>query len=113
MVPSNKLNLAGQRFGKLTAIKDTGKRYRGLAIWQCKCDCGNTCEVTSNHLRTGHTTSCGCRLGNRNDLTDQRFGRLVVKEYVGRVNNNTMWKCICDCGNEVVVNAHSLKDGKT
>lgn len=24
MAPSNKLNLAGQRFGKLTAIKDTG-----------------------------------------------------------------------------------------
>lgn len=113
MAPSNKLNLAGQRFGKLTAIKDTGKRYRGLAIWQCKCDCGNTCEVTSNHLRTGHTTSCGCRLGNRNDLTGQRFGRLVAQEYVGRVNNNTMWKCICDCGNEVVVNAHSLKDGIT
>lgn len=96
MTPSNKLNLAGQRFGKLIAIKDTGKRYRGLAIWQCKCDCGNTCEVTSNHLRTG-----------------QRFGRLVAQEYVGRVNNNTMWKCICDCGNEVVVNAHSLRDGKT
>ena len=113
MAPSNKLNLAGQRFGKLTAIKDTWKRYRGLAIWQCKCDCGNTCEVTSNHLRTGHTTSCGCRLGNRNDLTNQRVGRLVVKEYVGRVNNNTMWKCICDCGNEVVVNAHSLRDCKT
>lgn len=113
MVPSNKLNLASQRFGKLIAIKDTGKRYRGLAIWQCKCDCGNTCEVTSNHLRTGHTTSCGCRLGNRNDLTNQRFGRLVVKEYVGRVNNNTMWKCICDCGNEVVVNAYSLRNGKT
>lgn len=29
MTPSNKLNLAGQRFGKLIAIKDTGKRYRG------------------------------------------------------------------------------------
>lgn len=27
MVPSNKLNLAGQRFGKLIAIKDTGKRW--------------------------------------------------------------------------------------
>ena len=24
-----------------------------------------------------------------------------------------MWKCIWDCGNEVVVNAHSLKGGKT
>ena len=24
-----------------------------------------------------------------------------------------MWKCVCDCGNEVIVNAHSLKDGKT
>lgn len=31
MAPSKKLNLTGQRFGKLMAIKDTGKRYRGLA----------------------------------------------------------------------------------
>ncbi len=42
MVPSNKLNLAGQRFGKLTAIKDTGNDIRawlygsvGVSVEMC------------------------------------------------------------------------------
>ena len=30
------------------------------ALWKCKCECGNEVIVTGNHLRTGHTTSCGC-----------------------------------------------------
>ena len=30
------------------------------AFWNCKCDCGNEVIVAGNHLRTGHTTSCGC-----------------------------------------------------
>ena len=113
MSPPNKLDLTGQRFGHLTAIKDTGKRYKGLAIWLCQCDCGDTCEVTGNHLRTGHTTSCGCQKGHREDLTGQRFGRLVVQEYEGRKNGHTMWKCVCDCGNTIVTSAHSLKNGRT
>ena len=54
MAPSNKLNLAGQRFGKLIAIKDTGKRYRGLAIWQCKCEL--------QLLQIGGTAEKCCRL---------------------------------------------------
>lgn len=113
MVPINKLDLTNQKFGHLTAIKDTGKRYKGLTILLCRCDCGNMCEVTSNHLRTGHTISCGCKKSNRHDLAGKRFGRLVVKEYVGQKNGYTMWKCICDCGNTIVTSAHALKNGRT
>lgn len=54
-------DLTGKKFGNLTAIKYTGKsNSSGNAIWQCKCDCGNYCEVDSNNLTTLHTTSCGC-----------------------------------------------------
>ena len=49
-----------------------------------------------------------------NNLSGQRFGRLIVIEDVGRSKNNTvLWKCICDCGNETIVRSSSLKNGKT
>ncbi|MBR1454666.1 MAG: hypothetical protein IJ593_08520 [Lachnospiraceae bacterium] len=54
---TNKLpeNLAGQRFGKLTATS-----YFGNKSWVCKCDCGNTKIVASANLKNGSTVSCGC-----------------------------------------------------
>ncbi|KKM82442.1 hypothetical protein LCGC14_1319520 [marine sediment metagenome] len=57
--PPWKLNLAGQRFGKLVAIKDVGRQNR-KAIWKCKCDCGNDTEVVAASLHSGRTKSCGC-----------------------------------------------------
>ena len=55
-------DLSGKKFGKLLVQKDTGKRYKhnGAIIWKCKCDCGNTCEVTSSDLKKGAVRSCGC-----------------------------------------------------
>jgi hypothetical protein len=47
-------------------------------------------------------------------LTGQKFARLTV---TGRAPNNkfnqTAWFCVCDCGTRSVVNAHSLRGGKT
>lgn len=53
------------------------------------------------------------------DLTGQRFGRLVVREqgppkmYGKSMNKRTTWICDCDCGGEVTVLATSLKNGMT
>ena len=49
-------DITGIRFGNLIAIQDTKKSdaHRNR-IWLCQCDCGNTCEVSGNNLRTGHT----------------------------------------------------------
>lgn len=47
------------RFGKLRAIKDTGKKQGTNHIWLCECDCGNLCEVSTGHLGV-NTNSCGC-----------------------------------------------------
>ncbi len=37
-------------------------------------------------------------MGKFNDITGQKFGRLLVLERV-RVNGEMAWKCNCDCGN--------------
>ena len=52
-------NVAGQRFGKLTAIEPVGK-VKDTYKWRCVCDCGRETEVLINNLTSGHTKSCGC-----------------------------------------------------
>ncbi|KJU74267.1 hypothetical protein AH70_07355 [Pediococcus damnosus LMG 28219] len=47
------------------------------------------------------------------DLTGQRFGRLlVIKRSTKKVKNrNAQWKCLCDCGNHVIVDGYNLRNG--
>lgn len=56
---SRMLNLVGQRFGRLVAIR-FASRENGRTKWRCKCDCGNEVEVSASSLRGGDTQSCGC-----------------------------------------------------
>ena len=52
--------LAGRKFGRLTAISSTGSSQRKRRLWECKCECGNTILVESTSLLQGNTRSCGC-----------------------------------------------------
>lgn len=52
------LNLAGQKFGRLTVINLAEKGPR--AWWHCKCDCGTEKIVSAVLLRSGGSKSCGC-----------------------------------------------------
>lgn len=56
----NPKNIAGQRFGRLTAIKRTGQDRFGHSIWLCSCECGDTKEIAIHSLTSGRTKSCGC-----------------------------------------------------
>ena len=53
-------DIAGETFGKLSAIAPTDKRSNSSIIWQCKCECGNETEVPCSSLIHGRTKSCGC-----------------------------------------------------
>lgn len=99
------MDRTGQRYGKLTVLKFIGDKK-----WLCRCDCGNEIIVRSCNLSNGHTNSCGClRQWRLQDLTGQRFGKLLVLEYVGHMK----WKCRCDCGNEVIKDGKHLRWGNT
>jgi hypothetical protein len=54
------MDLTGQRFGRLVALEIVGKDRHGKIVWLCKCDCGNYHKTTTEQLRKGITTSCGC-----------------------------------------------------
>lgn len=52
-------NLSNRRFGRLTVL-DFVETRKGQSIWNCLCDCGNVTQVSAGHLKSNHTTSCGC-----------------------------------------------------
>lgn len=51
--------MTGQRFGRLEVV-GRSENKRKMAMWVCRCDCGNTKVVRGTDLRSGHTQSCGC-----------------------------------------------------
>lgn len=55
-----KIQLTGQRFGRLIVLKCKHVNTYGNYVWLCKCDCGKVLSVTSGSLTNGHTQSCGC-----------------------------------------------------
>ena len=61
---SREKDLTGQRFGRLVVIEKAGRYVsphgKTATIWLCQCDCGNTKEVITSELTTGHVKSCGC-----------------------------------------------------
>lgn len=53
-------------------------------------------------------------MGKALDLTNQKFGRLTAIEPTSiRKNNSIVWKCVCECGNYIEVDASSLRRLKT
>lgn len=61
---SKKIDLTGQRFGRLTVLGFAGTgRNRGghsYSIWHCQCDCGVIKDLPTGNLTSGNTMSCGC-----------------------------------------------------
>lgn len=55
-----KIEMIGNRFGKLIVIEQLGKNKNGHIRYLCQCDCGNTCEVFGTHLRQNKIISCKC-----------------------------------------------------
>lgn len=64
------LDLAGQRFGYLTALYPSGRIGRGRNLfWLLRCDCGNETEVETKNLRCAKpVTSCGCQRGRSHPM---------------------------------------------
>lgn len=126
-----RIDLTGQRFGRLTVIRYDHAEHDG-AHWLCKCDCGTEKVIAGYLLRNGATKSCGCLKSDasraalekaraaltarpRNDLTGQRFGRLVVLGLADVPDRKgfIFWRVRCDCGTEKTVMQNSLVSGRT
>lgn len=94
-----KIDLVGQKYGKLTVLSYAGKKQSGKnqkkTMWLCKCECGNEKVIAGAELRNGSTMSCGCfhkkMVGdiNRTHNLSSKCGRLypLWKSIKYRCNN--------------------------
>lgn len=116
-----KKDISNQRFGHLTALYRTQKKYRQQFVWHCVCDCGNEIDVKIGALTSNNTKSCGkCGLSRLDTLVakvkafiGKRFGRLTVLAFDRVENKKTYVKCKCDCGKEFTCMLYSIKSGNT
>lgn len=126
------INITGQKFGRLTALKPTENRNsKGSIMWLCECDCGTIKEICITDLRNKGTKSCGClsrekasqrfkkmtkEERSRNvmkDITGQRFGKLLaIKPTDKRIGTNVVWEMKCDCGNTTYVHTGNLGESQ-
>ena len=92
----------GYQFENGVVLKDTGRRSkRGMKIWLCQCNCGNTFEIDSDRIH--RVRSCGCLAKVRYRVDDfelldgeewksipgfdgyeiSNMGRIISKNYLG------------------------------
>ena len=79
-----RIDMTGQRFGRLVVIKENGRDKSKKVMWLCKCDCGNEVTVVGTSLRKGDTTSCGCL---RKEVATKR-----MKEFSKELWNNEEYR---------------------
>ena len=129
-----KVDLTGQRFGKLVVLGDSGERGSGGSVmWDCICDCGKTTYASSDNLRRGMTKSCGClrveymktkkgsdhpkynpnltdeeRLKNRNRMSDGDF-----RTWANLIKERDNYTCQICAKHGVNLNAHHLNAWKS
>jgi hypothetical protein len=112
------IDLTNQKFGKLLVIKLVNERRGTSRCWLCLCDCGNEKIISTTLLRNKGISSCGCshqEYYNSKflDLTNERFGKLVVVKVDHKTKGGYYWLCQCDCGKQTIVLHYSLINGLT
>ena len=76
----------GTKFGFLEVIKEEKPRKTKLGHpqrrFKCKCCCGNFSVVLLGDLRSGHTTSCGCKIQENRLKGITKHGMYRTKTHV-------------------------------
>lgn len=76
----NRLDLTGQRFGRLTVVGYSHTNRNRKSVWNCHCDCGNDCQVAGERL-VRLTRSCGCLIRETTASRNTTHGQRRSKEY--------------------------------
>lgn len=83
-----KINLIGQRFGKLLVIKESDKRYgNNETLWVCNCDCGKTINLSGSILRQNLRKSCGC--------VWRPYSQELLMRFKIKLEQNSKWNGQC------------------
>lgn len=80
------VDFTGQRFGALTVVRLSEKKWRGLdRMWECKCDCGGEVLRRTEYLKAVERPGCmSC-------ANDRRPNRATHRALVGRSRKKNGW----------------------
>ena len=104
----------------LEKVKVIQKRSSVFAHYLCRCECGTERIVRADGLRNGRSSQCrACRDKERYINIDAMIGTKIgrwqvlsgIKNKNGRQNRAVL--CKCECGLEQIIDASTLKTGKT
>lgn len=115
-------DLTGKQFGDLTVNRlfEEKKSYSGknARIWECTCKCGNIAYLSTYDLHSRKFLCCNECINKKFseqkfiDETGNKYGKLTVLSYVGKnTDRRDLWLCQCECGNQKVTTAKSLRAG--
>jgi len=108
---ANRIDICGQRFGRLIARTPDGQDKWGALLWRCSCDCGNETRAKTSALRRGAVTSCGCAQRERRltwNLSHGEANSRLYRIWQGMITRTTSpnsrgWRyygsrgiCVCD-----------------
>lgn len=108
-----KNTILGNKYNHITPIAYCDTKNNKSRFW-CQCDCGKIFIAAGSDIKSGNTKSCGCINHLRNDLINQKFGKLTaieVDEELSDTIRGTYWKCSCECGGNITTRANSLLTG--
>ena len=116
------LEVEGQTFGRLTALRNV--RSGGVVgrIWQFSCACGvSSIELPITRMvrlaKAGGVPSCGCvakelATSQTVELTGRQFGKLTVLQLAApEPYKGVRWICKCKCGKNHIARAKDLSHG--
>lgn len=85
-------DISEQRFGHLTAIRNTHehRKYGTDFIWECKCECGNTCYATVGDLKRGAVKSCGCGQHENTYENMKKAAQVLSEKYLKNGTNTKL-----------------------
>lgn len=53
-------------------------------------------------------------MAKREDISEKNYGRLTALSFVGKTEHRkSLWKCLCSCGTEIIVEKGNLSSGNT
>ena len=101
-----KCKICGQIVNSNRTMADSDK--------ECVCECGNITIVASNHLRSGHTTSCGCLWRERiykGGKSKTRYCKKWTKNFRESIKKRDGYKCMnpyCDSKDPYDLTVHHI-----
>ena len=104
-----RLDISGNRYGRLLAVTRTCTNAQGCSLWHCRCDCGVDTTVTLSNLRRGITRSCGCLRKEWNAAHKSPDKQAALCENRRRAYANRKdSRCCVKCGKKVLLRENTV-----